>query len=103
LCGKEKLVKGTRLDSIGLRNVEQAKQCLRLIRDIADRGASSWDPRNVGYTLQELSQVLLERTGTEDRVFKPVSASELRDLNALYEELDFVDSCSQSMAVYDRH
>src|ERR1019366_1618653 len=52
-----------------LRNVEQAKQCLRLIRDIADRGASSWDPRNVGYTLQELSQVLLERTGNEDRVF----------------------------------
>ena len=93
----------TRLDSGGSRNVEQTKQCLRLIRDIADRGASSWNPEHVGYALQELTQVLLERTGTEDRVFKPVSASELRDLNALYEELDFVDSCSQSMAVYDRH
>jgi hypothetical protein len=51
---------------------------------------------------RKLSQVLLERTGTEDRVFEPVSASELRELRALYEELGLVDSFSQCMAVSDR-
>jgi hypothetical protein len=50
------------------RNVKLARKCLGLIRDIADRGAMSWDPEIVGYALQELSQVLLERTRTEDRI-----------------------------------
>jgi len=93
----------TRLDSGGSRNVEEAKQCLRLIRDIADRGASSWNPEHVGYALQELTQVLLERTGATERAFDPVPASELADLDALLEELDFVNSCSESMAIHDRH
>jgi hypothetical protein len=70
------------------RNVEMARKCLGLIRDIADRGASSWDPNTVGYALQELSQVLLERTGTEDRMFEPISAEEIGDLSALYAELE---------------
>ena len=84
-------------------NVELAKKCLAVVRDIADRGASSWNPDHVGYALQELSQVLLERTGTEDRIFEPVSASELRDLKALFVELEFVDSCSETMARDDRN
>jgi hypothetical protein len=96
-------MEGTRLDSGGSRNVEQTKQCLRLIRDIAERGEASWNPEHVGYALQELTQVLLERTGTEDRVFEPVPAGELGDLSKLIEELEFVNACSQSMAVYDRH
>jgi len=54
--------------------VELARKCLGLIRDIADRGASSWDPELVGYALEELSQALLERTGCEDRLFEPVHA-----------------------------
>lgn len=76
-------------------NVETARKCLALIRDIADRGASSWDPNNVGYALQELSQVLLERTGAQERLFEPVAAGELRDLAALYAELEFVDGMSR--------
>ena len=85
------------------RRVEEAKHCLRLIRDIADRGASSWSPERVGYALQELTQVLVERTGTEDRVFEPVPAGELGDLSKLIEELEFVSSCSESMSVADRN
>jgi hypothetical protein len=72
-------------------NIDQARQCLALIRDIADRGAWSHDPEVVGYALQELSQVLLERTGRQDRVFEPISAEVIRDLPALLEELEFVE------------
>jgi hypothetical protein len=67
-----------------------------LIRGIADRGASSNNPKDVGYALQELSQVLLERTGEEDRVFEPCSTDELEDLDALCGELEFVDHSSES-------
>jgi hypothetical protein len=76
-------------------NVEMARKCLGLIRDIAERGALSWDPQCVGYALQELSQVLLERTGTEDRLFEPVAAGELRGLDKLLMELAFVDGVTQ--------
>jgi hypothetical protein len=44
--------------------------------------------------LQELSQVLLERTGTTDRIFEPVRADQIDDLTRLYGELDFVDVSS---------
>ena len=81
----------------GATNVELARKCLCLIRDIADRGASSWDPEAVGYALQEISQVLLERIGTEDRMFEPVPAGEIRDLAALYVELQWVDAGSQGL------
>jgi hypothetical protein len=85
------------------RRVEDAKRCLRLIRDIADRGASSWNPELVGYALQELTQVLLERTGIDDRVFEPVPAGELGDLSQLIEELEFVNTASGYMAVSDHN
>lgn len=48
--------------------------CLALIRDIAGRGALPENPEHVGYALQEISQVLFERTGTEERRFEPVPA-----------------------------
>lgn len=76
-------------------NVELARQCLRVIADIAERGSLSWDPAVIGHALQELSQVLLERTGTEDILFTPVPAGELNDLSGLLEELQFVDAASQ--------
>ena len=74
--------------------IELAKKCLRLIGQIAERGARSQSPANIGYVLQELSQVLLERTGTQDRAFEPVDADQLHDLTRLYGELDFVDVSS---------
>ena len=74
--------------------IELAKTCLRLIGRIAERGARSQSPANIGYVLQELSQVLLERTGAQNRVFEPVDADQLHDLTRLYGELDFVDVCS---------
>jgi hypothetical protein len=37
------------------KNAELARRCLALIRDIAERGASSWDPEDVGYALAFVS------------------------------------------------
>ena len=81
----------------GSNNIELAKRCLALISDIAGRGACSQNPEHIGYALQELTQVLLERTGNNDRLFEPVPADQIHDLPWLHEELDFVDSLSQSM------
>ena len=78
-------------------NTELARRCLALIRDIAERGVLSWDPEHVGDALQELSQVLLERLGIEDRIFEPVPAGQLTDLSHLYEELTWVDHFSGAM------
>jgi hypothetical protein len=50
------------------------KKCLNLIGDIAARGAKSKDPGQVVCALQELSQVLVERTGTERIYFRAMSA-----------------------------
>ena len=83
-------------------NLDLARKCLTLIRDIAERGAMSWDPEAVGYALQELSQVLLERTGTEDRIFEPVAAGEIPDLAALYVELEWVNGFSQEFCASHR-
>jgi hypothetical protein len=83
-------------------NVELARKCLDLTRDIADPGASCWDPEAVGYALQELSQVLLERTGTGDRIFEPVPADEIADLAALCVELRWVDRSTQDLCVGHR-
>ena len=77
--------------------IELAKTCLRLIGRIAERCARSQNPEIIGYALQELSQVLLERTGTQDRVFEPVDADQLQDLARLYGELDFVDVSSSDL------
>ena len=82
----------------GSNNIELAKRCLALISDIAGRGACSQSPENIGYALQELTQVMVERTGSDDLLFEPVPADEIRDLQWLHEELGFVDSCSQSLA-----
>jgi hypothetical protein len=91
------LVRRTPDDRDGPRNTALARRCLELIRDIADRGASSWDAEQVGFVLQELSQVLFERSGSDDRMFEPMAAGQLSDLRRLYEELDFVDDVSKDM------
>ena len=79
------------------KNIELGRRCLALIRDIAERGASSWDPEQVGYAIQELSQVLWERLGGEDTMFEPVSAGQLTELAQLQEELLWVDGFSREM------
>ena len=76
---------------------EMARRCLSLISEIASRGARSRDPEQIGYALQELTQVLLERTGQDDRVFEPIPADQIKGLAKLYEELDFVNGCSQDL------
>ena len=78
---------------------ELARRCLSLISEIAGRGARSRDPELIGYALQELTQVLYERTGQDDRVFEPVPPDQLRGLSKLYEELDFVNGCSHDLMV----
>ena len=87
----------TSLRLAGVDNNELARQCLRLISEIASRGARSQDPGQIGYALQELTQVLLERTGQADRLFEPVPADQIGGLSKLYEELDFVNGCSQDL------
>ena len=77
--------------------IELAKTCLRLIGRIAERGARSQNPEIIGYALQELSQVLLERTGTKDTIFEPVRADQIQDLTWLHGELDFVDVISSDL------
>jgi hypothetical protein len=74
---------------------ELAQQCLIAIRDIADRAVRSLDPENMGYAIQELTQVLVERTGNDERLFEPVSIEQINDLPKLYAELEFVEACSQ--------
>ena len=82
-------------------NLKLAKTCLALIRDIAARSAISNNPEHIGYALQELSQVFVERTGTQQRYFEPVPAGEIKGLEALKEELEWVDRSSQDWAALD--
>jgi hypothetical protein len=80
------------------KNTELGRRCLALIRDIADRGASSWDPELPGYLLQELRQALLKRLGCEDTTFPPVSAGLLTDLACLYEQLLWAHDLSRDIS-----
>ena len=74
------------------KRVEVARRCLTLISSIAARGACSENPGNIGYAIAELSQVLFERTGSEDIIFEPVPADQIHDLDRLLEELMLVDA-----------
>ena len=74
---------------------EMARRCLSLISEIAGRGARSRDPEQIGYALQELTQVLFERTGCDDRLFEPVAADQIKGLTKLHGELDFINGSSQ--------
>jgi hypothetical protein len=80
------------------QNVKRARKCLKLIRDIAERGASARDVGQVVYALQELSQVLFERVGGDARVFHVESPADLEDLSHLYKELLFVSGFSEDMS-----
>ena len=82
-------------------NVAMTRKCLTLICDIAGRGARADDPNHVGYALQELSQVILERTGTERRLFEPASALQMNGLEKLEQELSFVNDCAADMASWE--
>ena len=64
-------------------------------------GAHSQNPEHIGYALQELTQVLFERTGNQERLFEPVVADQIGDLYPLHSELHLVDSFSQNMAIDD--
>src|SRR5258708_39960148 len=79
--------------------VKRAKQCLLLIRDAAGRAAGSDDPEHMGYVIEELSQVMFERTGSDDRLFEPQRAELIVGLDKLHEELAWVDSCSQDLTM----
>ena len=65
------------------------------------RGTASSDPANVGYTLQELRQAVVERAGARDRLFGPVPANEIVDLEPLLGELQFVNDFLQGMCRED--
>ena len=82
-----------------LAGVARARKCLSLIEQIAGRGASSPDPAHIGYALQELTQVLIERTGDQRRLFEPIPADQISGLPALLKELEFVDWCSEDLQV----
>jgi hypothetical protein len=88
-------VQNTQNNSNGSDRIELARKCLWLICKIAARGGSSQNPDRIGYALQELTQVLVERTGTQERLFEPVSADEIQDLPELHETLKFIDSISE--------
>jgi hypothetical protein len=81
--------------------MENAKKCLAWMARIAAQGACSEDPQHVGYVLEELSQVLFERSGSEDRVFEPIPANEIRNLERLLKELELVNAFSSDMAGLD--
>lgn len=76
-------------------NVETARHCLRLIRDIADRGVASSDPDNVGYALGELREVFLETASFENRLFEPAPANKIVDMESLLIELQWFDHFSK--------
>lgn len=81
--------------------VELAKNCLAMIRDIAARGADSQNPQNIGHALQELAQVMVERTGSDERVFEPIPVDQIHDLGWLHDELSLLDGFSRDLAASD--
>ena len=91
------------LDRSASINVQLARKCLTLIRDIAERGALSWNPECVGYALEELSQVMFERTGDCERWFEPVPAGQIPDLSWLAANLELVNAFSEDMTFRTFH
>jgi hypothetical protein len=77
--------------------MEMAKQCLELIARIAARGAYAHNQEHFIYALQELRQVLLERSGSDERIFDPERLPPMDELRYLRGELAFMDSCSQEL------
>lgn len=86
---------------VAATRMENAKKCLAWMARIAAQGACSEDPQHVGYVLEELSQVLFEQSGSEDRVFEPIPANQIRNLERLLEELELVNAFSSDMAGLD--
>ena len=55
----------------------------------------------MGYALQELRQVVVESAGAKDRLFEPVPADEIVDLEPLLTELEWVDGSLQDVCEKD--
>jgi len=80
-----------------MNQIDTARHCLRLIRDISDRSTTSSDLANGDYASQELRQVGVESAGAKDRLFEPVPEDEIVNLEPLLTELQFVDDSLQDM------
>src|ERR1700683_1743713 len=81
----------------GSDKMELANEWLWLLSDIAKCGARSQDPVQVEFALQELSRLLIERTGTEEILFEPSEAQRMISLEKLLENLEFVDPLSREL------
>lgn len=69
-------------------DVELTRKCLTLIGRIAVRGACSPDAQEVADTLMELTCALVERR-------------QMRDLDRMHRDLDFIDSTSRGFTARD--
>ncbi|MFN7992745.1 MAG: hypothetical protein U0Q18_04050 [Bryobacteraceae bacterium] len=78
-----------------------ARHCLMLIRSVATQGIISPNSEIVEYALQELSQVLVERTGIEEFVFDLVDSDEIRDLAFYLDRLYHLAQSSRALAYRD--
>jgi hypothetical protein len=67
--------------------VELKRKCFASITRIAARGAASWDPDDVHYTLQELGYFLKKYLD--------------QDIPSLHEELEAFRPTSDSLTAYD--
>jgi hypothetical protein len=83
-----------------MNNLEVIRKCLTLISRIAARGACSADEQNVADTLMELTYALLEPRRSRDES-DAVLEQEMRDLDRIHKELDFIDSTSQNLTASD--
>jgi hypothetical protein len=87
--------------ALSAKNVDLARKCLGLVREIADRGAGASDPYEVAYALEELRQVLSEAVGFDEPAFMPESATEIPALEELYRELFFGDAGYRDLFPHD--
>ena len=78
------------------KKLELTRKCLTLISRIASRGAASPDPEHAQDTLMELHYTQLTSPYEEETAHK-----DIRDLERLHQELDFIDSSSQEFTAYD--
>jgi hypothetical protein len=76
-------------------STELARKCLRLIRDIAHAGSCAQSPNDVGTALEDVSQIIFERTGIKGQFFAPTSPDCIPDLHTLYDQLKPMEPLAQ--------
>src|SRR5690242_6183101 len=79
--------KRNELENVEPTNIDKARRCFALIREIAEFGAGAWDPNTVGHVLQEFGDAFLRQTGREDPEFHLVPLDEMNGLDVLLAEL----------------